>query len=280
MTSTQQLLQHEAEQQGDQPIDPEALAAIIETQKAIEAIRAGKKNEGLTSIETAIGRIDILLARNPTTALIPVEYQVTVFDTAPDDIDSIRDLGVATDGAVELGNYPAARALLYGLMSEIRIHLQNLPLGSYPAALSSAASLLEQNKAQDAADTLETALSTLVITDRAIPIPMLLAREAVAEAHSQREQDKERSSRLVEAARRQLLRARELGYAIGDPDYQRLNDELSDLQKQLKANENTESVFNRIRQRLASFLDRQSRYEQAGTQAPARDAAHDDEKAA
>jgi hypothetical protein len=280
MNSTQQMLQTEVKQQADQPIDPEALAAIRQTQRAIDSIRVGKNNDALNAIETASGKVNILLARNPATALIPVNYQVAVFDTAPDDIDSIRDIGVAADDAVELGDYPGARALLYGLMSEIRIHVHNLPLASYPAALSTAARLLEQNRAQDAADILDTALSTLVLTDRVIPIPMLLSREAIAEAQTQREQDQQRSSRIVEAARQQLQRARELGYAIGDADYQRLNDEISDLQKQLKGNENADSLFSKIRERLASFLNRQSQHEQVRAQARSGDAAQEDKKAA
>jgi len=46
-----------------------------------------------------------------------------VFDTAPEDIDAILEIADAVDAAFLLDDYPAARALLYGLMSELRWQL-------------------------------------------------------------------------------------------------------------------------------------------------------------
>ena len=267
MSDVHEMIQTEAQQQTGTQIDPEAVVAIRETRAAIDAIKENRREDAVAAIERATGKIDILLARNPNTALLPVDQQVAVFDTAPDDIDDIRDIGAAADGAVELGDYPHARGLLYGLMSEVRIHILNLPLGSYPTALSTAARLMEQNKNDDAATLLNTALGTLVVTDRIIPIPMLVARRELEEAQAQREKNKDAALHSVESAKKELELAQELGYAIGDPDYQALNDQLSDLQKQLKGNEDTNSLFSKIRERLASLLKRQSQreYAQPGT---------------
>jgi hypothetical protein len=73
-----------------------------------------------------------------------------------------------------------------------------------------------------------------------------------------RDQDREIAARLLEDARQELLRAEELGYAVGDPDYKTLNDQLSALQRSLKNNEDTTSLFGKIRDGLASLLRRQS----------------------
>lgn len=48
--------------------------------------------EALAAIEQATGKIDVLLSRNPATALIPVNVQVNVIDTAPQDGEDIAFL--------------------------------------------------------------------------------------------------------------------------------------------------------------------------------------------
>ena len=47
-------------------------------------------------------------------------------------------------------------------------------------------------------------------------------------------------------------------YATQDPEYKALKDEISNLQKQLKTNEDTSSLFSRLKERLSAFLKRQS----------------------
>jgi YfdX protein len=73
----------EVRQEADKILDREAIAVIEETQRAIDAISANTTSEALAALERASGKIDILLARNPSTTLIPVSHEVVVFDTAP-----------------------------------------------------------------------------------------------------------------------------------------------------------------------------------------------------
>ena len=61
----------QAEDEASKTLGQEAKAAIDETQKAIDAIAANKNEQALAVIEQATGKINILLARNPATALIP-----------------------------------------------------------------------------------------------------------------------------------------------------------------------------------------------------------------
>jgi len=157
-----------------------------------------------------------------------------VFDTAPEDIDAILEIADAVDAAILLDDYPAARALLYGLMSELRVRTYNLPLATYPVALTEAARLLDEKKNDEARMVLMVALSTLVAIDRVTPLPLLLAREAINEAEAQRNTEKDSARELLDTARYELDRAMALGYATQDPEYKALKDEISNLQKQLK----------------------------------------------
>jgi hypothetical protein len=261
--------QQRAERDAIKTLDQDAIAAIQETQNAIQAIAANDQQKALSAIERATGKVNVLLARNPDTALIPVSESVAVFDTAPEDLDSIEDIADAAEAAVVISDFPAARALLYGLMSEIRVRIYNLPLATYPTALTEAARLLGEGNRQDAMTILVAALNTLVAVDQVTPLPLLFAREAIREAESLRDKDKEGARRILGMAQDELDRALALGYAGKDPDYQKLRDEISQLEKQLKTPEDTTSLFTRLRERLAGLVKRQSDKQHRG-QAPSK----------
>ena len=106
-----------------------------------------------------------MLARNPELALIPVSVEALIIDTAPRDIDEIKKLTDAADGAISLDDLPSARALLGALRSEVRVRTYNLPLGVYPTALQQAARLLDKNS-QAASIALLAALNSLVTVDQ------------------------------------------------------------------------------------------------------------------
>jgi hypothetical protein len=256
-------LRQQERQQAERTLDREAIAAIEETQRAIDAINANTISEALSAIERASGKINVLLARNPATALMPVSQEAVVFDTAPEDLDAILEITDAVDAAILLDDYPAARALLYGLMSELRVRTYNLPLATYPVALTEAARLLDEKKNDEARMVLMAALSTLVAIDRVTPLPLLLAREAIDEAQTQRNKDKDSARGLLDTARHELDRAMALGYASKDPEYKSLKDDISNLERQLKTNEDTSSLFSKLQERLSAFLKRQSEGKQS-----------------
>jgi hypothetical protein len=247
-----------AEQEAQQNLDAEAVAAVAETRKAIAALADGKTDDAVAAIERATGKVDVLLARNPATALVDVAYAVEVIDAAPVDLQAIKARARAADMAVDAKDYPAARVLLDGLTSEIRIRTYNLPLATYPAALKEAARLLDTKQTKEATTVLLTALNTLVIVDHVKPLPILLAQAAVDAAESVSKKDRTAAQTLLAAARNEVERAKELGYAGLDPDYVALNGEISSVEKQLKGNGDTASTFSSLRQKLSSFFKRQS----------------------
>jgi hypothetical protein len=87
-----------------------------------------------------------VLARNPELALIPVSVEALIIDTASRDIDDIKKLADAADAAVSVDDFPAARALLSALRSEVCVRTYNLPLAMDPTALQEAASLFDQDR--------------------------------------------------------------------------------------------------------------------------------------
>lgn len=251
----------EAEQQGEKTLDKEAVAAIAETRNALKAIAEDKRDDAVAALERATGKVSILLARTPAAALIPVQLEVDVIDAAPVDIHVIKEIAQTAERAVEDKNYPAARVVLFGLTSEIRTRVYNLPLATYPAALSEAARLLGQKKTKEAGVVLQTALNTLAVIDRVKPLPIVVAHATISEAQAVREKDRDGAQRLLATARHELERAKALGYAGNDPEYAALQKDISNLEAQLKSKEDTTSAFARLKERIAAFFKRQSESE-------------------
>lgn len=252
----------EAEAEAKQSLDIEAIAAIAETQKAIDAIAGNDRDDALAAIEQATGKINILLARNPATALIPLSAEVDIIDIAPRDDKAAQELADDATAAVRKKDFPAARVSLYNLTSEIHVRTLNLPLATYPAALKEAARLLDQGKSDDANGVLLTVLNTLLVADRAIPLPLILAKADINEAEGESQKDKAGAQTLLQTAKAQLKRCDELGYATDNtPEYTALNADLSNLSKQLGSGEDTGSLFAQLRDKVAGLLNRQSAQE-------------------
>jgi YfdX protein len=249
----------EQKEQAQSTLNPDAMAAIGDTRKAIDAIASGDKDKAMSAIEDATGKINILLARNPATALLPVDVTVEVIDVAPLNDKDVKRLIAAAEAVVTLHDFPAGRLLLYDLTSELRVRTFNLPLASYPDALKQAARLLDEGKNSDASGTLQTALNTLVVVDHVTPIPLILAQAAVGTAQKLRQSDRATAQTLLTAASNQLKRCEELGYISSDsPDYKSLNKQISDLQKQLKGTANTTAPFERLKADIDSLLKKLS----------------------
>lgn len=258
-----QIEQHrkQAEQQARSALDNEAIAAIKETQMAIEAISQGNERNALSALERATGKINVLVARSPANALIPVEVQVELIDTAPLEVRAIKRLAAAAEDAVSHKDYPGARVLLQGLISEIRVRTYNLPLATYPIAMQDAARLLDQGKPEEAKALLLLAVNTLAVIDHVTPLPLATAQQAIEIAHAQRDKDKDKAQKYLSTAKAELDRAKELGYAGNDPEYAVLTQAISEIEKQFEGNQDTGSAFTKLKEKVASFFKRQSESE-------------------
>lgn len=250
-------------------LDRDAIAALEETRNAINAIDQENTQETIQALERATGKLDILLARYPELALVPVSTQITIIDLAPRDFDLIEPIRDEAKRAVNEEDFPTGRALLHNLVSEIRTSTVNLPLETYPDAIKEAARLLHQGRTDEARAVMQLALSTLVVTEQSRPIPLINALTELAAAmalaaqgqdqQNQNQQNQDQVLRLLEDARTQLKLARELGYARRDPEYKELDRAIKDIGRQIRAKEKTESPFAKLREKFSSFFNRVSR---------------------
>lgn len=151
-------------------------------------------------------------------------------------------------------DYPTARLLLDSLASEIRVRTYNLPPATYPAALQDAARLLDQKKNDEAAAVLLTALNTLAVIDRVTPLPLVAEQEAIAQAQTIADQDKDGDLKLLNRAKYELDRGKALGYLGNDPEYAALNQAITDLENQIKGNQSFTAALSNLKDRVAAFF--------------------------
>ena len=244
----------EAETEGQKTVDKDAVSAIEEAQMAVKAIAGGRNDQAIAAIERATGKINILLARKPSTALLPVNTAVEIVDHAPKDPDAIRAISAEAEKAIGKRNYPRARTLLDQLASEIRIRTYLLPLATYPAAMQEAARLLDQKKAEEAKQVLLTALNTLQVVEAPIPIPVAMAKASVANAQAQRDKDKDAAHSQLALAKANIERAKNLGYDIKDSEYTAINQSIADLDKQLNGTQDTASAFAKLKEKISNLF--------------------------
>jgi hypothetical protein len=80
-------------------------------------------------------------------------------------------------------------------------------------------------------------------------------------AKAQSQNDKPVAQTLVQTAKNEVERARELGYASQAPEYEELRADISNLEKQLKGNSDAGSMFAKLEDKLSAFMKRQSQQE-------------------
>ncbi|MBD2612601.1 MAG: YfdX family protein [Nostoc sp. GBBB01] len=237
-------------------VDQEAVSALKETRNAINAIDQKNTQEALQALERATGKLEILVARYPELGFVPVSAQVNIIDLAPDNSNEIERIRNRIKSTVNEDDFRTARQLLNSLVSEIRTTIFNLPLETYPDAMKEAARLLNEGKTDEAKTVLQLALSTLVVTEVARPLPLLRADIDIMSAIAIADSDRERTLRLLEDARNHLRLTQQLGYAKGDPEYAELEQAIQDIERQVRANERTADPLSRLLEKFSSFFKR------------------------
>ena len=162
----------------------DAVAAVSETKRALRLLDEKKSEEALAALETATGKLELILARDPALALAPVDVEVVTYDllASPDTVKAM--IGDAEDYIGD-GEIQKARALMTNMASEMVFRTTSIPLATYPEAIKAVVPLIDQGKLDEAKAALQVALSTLVVTaDDVIPLPVLRAENLLKNAEA------------------------------------------------------------------------------------------------
>ncbi|MFX3545405.1 YfdX family protein [Ralstonia mannitolilytica] len=236
----------------------EAVAALALTKSALAALDDKDKARALGALAEATGKLELIVAREPSLALAPVDVRTIVHDlfANTETIEAMTDEAL---DALKHGEVQQARRVLALLASEIVIAVTNIPLASYPAAVKSVVPLIDQDKIEEAKAALQSALSTLVETRSVIPLPLLrttllLKRaETLTEDGQRSEASGERLQALLNEARQQLEMAELLGYGK-KKDFEPLYAELKKVQEKTSGGGSGKGWLDEIKARLSKLF--------------------------
>lgn len=195
----------------------EAVLSLRETQDALKYLDSGKNKEALAALERATGKLEIVLARDPKVALVPVDVKAVTSDVYGS-LDAIKNARQEAEKLLKEGRLQEARRILQNFGSETVISTANLPVATYPAALKKAAKLIDDNKTGEAKEVLQSALNTLVVTDLVVPLPVLRAQvslgkaDDIAKMKSRSAQQNKQLTDLISTADQEIKVAEALGY--------------------------------------------------------------------
>ncbi len=251
----------ETQQSESEELIQEALNAYEETRAAVEALNENDKKRALAALERAVGKLNIVLGRRPELALIPIQSQVETVDIITD-LPTIERKRAEVEFLVKKGHLQAARQLLDSLVSEIRITTVNLPMETYPVAIRGIARLIEEDKINQAKLALQQVLSTIVVIERSIPIPIINSQYLISEAQritkentpgGLSEKKKDQALEMLKQAKSELKIAEELGYGRRNKEFKEIRDDIREIEDKIKQRENTGNLFDRLKQRLNIF---------------------------
>lgn len=237
----------------------DAATAIAQTEQALKALEDKKNDTALKALAAATGKLELVVARDPTLKLAPVSTTVVTYDlyASPDEVK----MAIAeARKALNDGNLPRARVLVEALASEVQIRTSNIPLATYPAAIKAITPLIDAGKIDEAKAQLQAALATLVVTtDDVIPLPKLRAESLLKEAQAlteKKDRSKEENDKLANAlksAREQLQIAELLGYGKKE-DYQPMYAQLDGIEKATAGGKSGTGWFDKLKKQMSSLF--------------------------
>ena len=236
----------------------EAALAIDDTKKALAFLDKKNSKEALAALERVTGKLELIISREPGLALAPIDMNVAVQDLLADP-DTVKVILKEARDLLGDGEVQKARPLLANLSSEMVFSTINIPLATYPQAIKAVARLIDENKLNEAKTALEAALSTLIVTDVIIPLPVvraeLLLKEAekLAENSSRSEKDNESLSNQLSEARKQVRLAEVLGYGQ-KKTYKPIYEQIDQIEKKSRGGKSGRGWFDNIKKKVSELF--------------------------
>jgi hypothetical protein len=190
---------------------------------------------------------------------VPLDVSIRVQDLVAD-IDALKKIRDDAEDLTDDGYLQDARRLLENLASELTITTSSLPLATYPAALREAGRLIKERHGIEAALLLSQAMGTIIVEERAVPLPLIRAEamlSAVDSLLSVSTANVEEVDLLLDNADYQISFAEALGYGKKDKEFKELHDAIKDLKKEVKDKKTSaRQSNNNLRNKLNTFKTR------------------------
>ncbi len=236
----------------------EALSTIGETQSLLQKISENKLDEAIQQGERLIGKLEVLLAQDPSLELIPVNYTYNKRELVTD-IETVRSITQLAQEAMDKGYYQLAGNILKDLKSELVVNSYLLPAATYPEAVKAAVVLLKNNKMEEAKAALTSVLNTVIVEQMVYPLPILNAEQMIIEAADIDAKDHKNIDKVINLlnnANYQLTLAEEMGYGKKDKEFKSLAESIDILKKSVTSKQDSKSKFDALKEDLKAFKNK------------------------
>lgn len=229
----------------------EAVSAVDMTREALASLDKDNTDKAIETLEKITGKLELLVARNPSLALIPVGVTTTIYDLFAE-VETIESIVEKAHDALDDGDVQTARHLLENMASEIVISTTKLPLATYPAAIKRVAPLIDDGKIDEAKQQLQTALNLLIVSDVIYPLPdlrsnvMLKEAQELSEKSDRSDEESDRLKELLEEVRSQVKFGRELGYFTEESSVD-IHEELEQIEEKTESGKSGLGFFEKIK---------------------------------
>jgi len=245
-------------QKEDNKVNKEAVNIVNLVADVISVLDKKDKDEAIKAIENILGKLEVLIAKDPKLKLIPINVQEQVVDYP----GTLSDIEVTKDTVISLieeGEVQKARDIMLNLASEIDIYVSSLPVLTYPDAIKAIIPLIDEEKFEEAKEVIYKVLDTIVLEKIVLPLPILRAEQAVIAASKltkdkDNQEDKDKLKELLAYAKEQLVIAQALGYGNVNEDYKTLSQEIEKIEKILSGDESTKDIFETLKSKLSTFM--------------------------
>ncbi len=247
----------------------EVLQALDLTVDAMSVLEKGKTKAATVSLEAATKLFDTALKNNPQLKFIPVDVDVTVIEHGI----SLTQAEKIKKEALQLlqqDRTQDALDLLMLLRNQMSIDTSYLPMELYPVATRTALEALHQHKgAKTALEILLKGVDTIVHTQIVVPIPLLIAQEAIETAQKLAQKDDTKALKLLQVAKEQLALAHIEGYLPASADaYKSLTGELDKLMSKVKGGNAQKADYEKSRRGCSALVDHVAKEEAAALANP------------
>jgi len=234
----------------------EAINSLKHAHEALLALEKKDVKGATDKLESALGKLEVILASKKVPELLPIDSIVRVNEF----VGTSKDVETALNTVRTLLNknkVQEARALMLPLQSEIDITTVSLPLGSYPDALKLAAKYVYSDELDKAKEVLSIALSTFTSITEVVPIPLVKAGDLIIASEVIAKEDKDRALIYLDGASESLKVAYALGYVSkSETTYKVLQEQIESVQKEIKGANKADKIFETLKNSLKEFKEK------------------------
>ena len=246
----------EEARKNSQNFNADAVSAIKQVEQARSFLKSGKYENALNALRAADNQLEVAIAADPSLKLIPVVEDVNTFDlmTSP---EAVKDEVNSISEELKAGNVQNARIRLDQLRSELITRYVFLPVEIYPDAIKKAVKEIDEKQYQQAEETIETAMDSLVEEVESVPLPVALANDAILDAQAKHATDSEQALWDLDYAHEQLLTAERLGYFYGDTeDYKAALHHIENLRNAINGKSEVDKLFTSAKEGVKHLVDK------------------------